>query len=71
MTDDNEYQAVYDKICGALRDAPYAQRELLGATDETYAYLEERGEALTDDQYLGLKLVLSQCEAVLTRYFGM
>lgn len=71
MTANPDFDALRDKLKHALKEAPHAQRELLAATDEAYDYMEEIGEGLTDEQYLELKLLASQAESILTRYFGM
>lgn len=71
MTGDAEFERIRDNLARALKEAPHAQRELLAATDATYDYIEEAGEALPDAQYLELKMLASQAESILTRYFGM
>lgn len=63
---------VYETLRKALEDAPYAaQLDLVRITDDTYAFLEAHNESLSDEEYLGLRLLLSQAEGLLTRYFGM
>ena len=71
MTGDTDYSVIREKLVCALKAAPTAQRELLAATDEVYEYLDGSGELLDDDSYLELKLLASQAESILTRYFGM
>jgi hypothetical protein len=71
VTLDRDYAFHRDKLQQALKEAPTAQRELLAATDAVYDFLEGPGQDLPDDQFLELKLMASQAESILTRYFGM
>ena len=71
MTLDHEYARLRDQLQLALKEAPTAQRELLAATDAVYDFIEQAGEGLDNDRYLELKLMASQAESILTRYFGM
>ncbi|MDB5100710.1 MAG: hypothetical protein JWM80_5131 [Cyanobacteria bacterium RYN_339] len=71
VSDEPDFGYVRETLARALKEAPTAQRELLAATDAAYDYLEGPGQDLTDDQYLDLKMMASQAESILTRYFGM
>lgn len=63
--------AAIARLKEALREAPREQLALLAATDALFDALEEAGEGLDDARYLDARMLLSQAEAVLTRYFGM
>lgn len=71
MTLERDFQYMRDALARAIKEAPTAQRELLAATDAAYDFLEGPGQDLPDDQFLELKLMASQAESILTRYFGM
>jgi hypothetical protein len=71
MTQYTDYGAMRDKLVRAIKEAPTAQRELLAATDEAYEYLAAAEGLLDDASYLELKMLASQAESILTRYFGM
>lgn len=64
------FEACYAALEAALKNAPEAQLELLAATDALYDALEGLPD-LPEPAYLRARMLLSQAEAVLTRYFGM
>jgi hypothetical protein len=66
-----DWEPLHRQLLKALEEAPYEQLALLNTTDAAYAFLEAEGERLTEAQYLEARLLLSQAEALLTRYFGM
>ena len=66
-----EYQVAYDGLKKALKEAPTEQLALLAATDQLYKVLDESGEAISNEEYLDARMLLSQAEGILTRYFGM
>lgn len=71
MTSHPEFPTVYQTLLEALQKAPYEQLELLAVVDATYAFLEESGEALSDEDWVSAKVLLGQAETILGRYFGM
>jgi hypothetical protein len=71
MNQDTDFGEMRDKLIRAIQEAPTAQRELLAATDEAYSYLDASDGLLDDSHYLELKMLASQAESILTRYFGM
>ncbi len=64
------YDEVYDGLKQALASGYKRQIALVGATEAAYELLEI-AEDLTDDQVVGLRVLLSQAETQLGRYFGM
>lgn len=66
-----DYARIYERLRLAIEEAPTAQLALREATDVAYAFMEEAGEDLSDEEYLGIRMLLSHAEGLLTRYFGM
>ena len=66
-----DYQRIYTDLANALKEGYHEQLALLRTTDATFAFIEEFEPQLSDDELLGLKVLLGQAEAILTRYFGM
>lgn len=64
------YQEIYDRLSEALAAGFRRQIDLVSATEAAYEALEEN-EELTDEQMLGLRVLLAQAETQLGRYFGM
>jgi hypothetical protein len=65
------FPAIYQALLKALQNAPYEQLELLQQTDITYAFIEEAGDDLSDEDLLSAKILLGEAETILGRYFGM
>lgn len=68
---ERDYESIYNRLLQALKESPDEQQALLRMTDEAFAFLDEAGEALTDEQYLSIKVLLGEAETRLARYFGM
>ena len=64
------YQEIYNSLQMALSAGFRQQIELVRATEAAYELIEE-SEDLTDEQMLGLRVLLAQAETQLGRYFGM
>ena len=64
------YQEIYNALQAALSAGFRQQIALVGATESAYELLEVN-EDLTDEQILGLRVLLAQAETQLGRYFGM
>jgi hypothetical protein len=71
MTSHPDFPTIYQTLLEALQKAPYEQLELLAVVDATFAFLDEHGETLSDDDWLSAKVLLGQAETILGRYFGM
>ena len=71
MTSHPEFPTIYQTLLKALQNAPYEQLELLATVDATYAFLDEAGEDLSDEDWLSAKVLLGEAETILGRYFGM
>jgi hypothetical protein len=67
----SNYTQTYDHLLLALHHAPGAQLELLAATDAAFAFMNEADESLSDEEVLGLRVLLGQAQTILGRYFGM
>jgi hypothetical protein len=65
------FQHAYAVLVDALKTAPEAQIELLGAVDALYAAMDEAAGVLEDQQVLDAQIMLRHAESLLTRYFGM
>lgn len=65
------YQDMYEALLEAIQQGPHRQQELVRATEEAYAYLEELGAELEGEQVLGIRILLAQAETLIGRYFGM
>jgi hypothetical protein len=63
------FDMVYETLQDAIRLGPHQQIALVQAVDEAYALME--AEALSDEQVLSLRLLISHAEGLIGRYFGM
>lgn len=63
------YQHTYHALAEAIRQGPQRQIALVKAVDEAYALMH--AEDLTDEQVLGLKVLIAHAETMIGRYFGM
>jgi hypothetical protein len=68
---DQQYGEVYAILAEALRTGYRQQIELVQAVESSYSFLEEQEEDLNSEQVLSLRMLLSQAETLLGRYFGM
>lgn len=65
------YQQQYDCLLEAIRRGPVEQQELVRMTDMAYAFLDEFEEGVTEEEVLGLRVLIAHAESLLIRYFGM
>lgn len=65
------YEEIVRDLEEALRLGHRRQVELVGSAERAYAYLEEAGQDLSDEQVLTLRVLLAQAETRIGRYFGM
>lgn len=65
------YEQVLQNLEEALRQGHRQQVDLVGAMERTYAFLEENGHELDDQQVLSLRMLLAHAETQIGRYFGM
>lgn len=63
------YETTYQALAEAIRLGPHQQIALVQAVDQAYAALEDEG--LTDEQVLGLRVLIAHAEGLIGRYFGM
>jgi len=64
------YQEVYEGLVAALQETHYDQIALLQAAQRAYELLDASGHSLSEDEYLGLRMILSQAEREISFYFG-
>lgn len=64
------YQTMYDGLLEAIRTGYHEQQRLVQVTDATFAYLNEEEDRLSEDEVLGLRILLAQAETLIGRYFG-
>ncbi len=65
------YDEVLRDLEAALRLGYREQMALVGSAERAYAFLEEQGETLGDQEVLSIRMLLAQAETQIGRYFGM
>lgn len=66
----DDFDGIYDELREALLVGHERQIALVAVAERAYEYLEANPD-LGDDQVVGLRMLLSEAENRMGRYFGM